>query len=91
MLGGLFNREQDPLHKQAETLVPAARINATVMFVPLLGRGGHPVISDGQLAGSSSGITIQDKRSEVRLYQYSARLRSIQPLVKTGAGREGHY
>lgn len=36
ILGGLFKPKQDPLHKQAESLVPAAAINATSMFVPLL-------------------------------------------------------
>lgn len=34
ILGGLF--KQDPMQNQAETLVPAAGINATSMFVPLL-------------------------------------------------------
>ncbi len=35
-LDGLFKSKQDPLQKQAETLVSAACINATGMFVPLL-------------------------------------------------------
>jgi hypothetical protein len=36
ILSGLFKPKQDPLQRQAETLVPAAAINATGMFVPLL-------------------------------------------------------
>jgi hypothetical protein len=36
ILSGLFKPKQDPLHKLAATLVPAASINATSMFVPLL-------------------------------------------------------
>jgi len=36
ILGGLFRPKRDPLQKQAETLVAAARINATSMFMPLL-------------------------------------------------------
>jgi len=38
IFGRFFRPKEDPLHKQAETLVPAARISATSMFVPLLER-----------------------------------------------------
>lgn len=38
ILGGMFKPKEDPLQKQAESLVPAAGINATSMFVPLLDR-----------------------------------------------------
>ena len=34
--GKIFESKRDPLHKQADTLVPAACINATSIFVPLL-------------------------------------------------------
>ena len=36
IFSGLFRPKEDPLRKQAATLVPAAKINATSMFVPLL-------------------------------------------------------
>jgi len=36
ILNRLFKAKQDPLQKQAENLVSAARVNATNMFVPLL-------------------------------------------------------
>lgn len=36
ILSGLFKPKEDLLQKQAATLIPAARVNATSMFVPLL-------------------------------------------------------
>ncbi|MFH1581598.1 MAG: hypothetical protein ABIC39_05935 [Pseudomonadota bacterium] len=36
IFSGLFKPKEDPLQKQAATLVPAAKINATTMFVPVL-------------------------------------------------------
>jgi len=36
ILNGLFKPKQDPLQNQAESLVPAARVNATSMFAALL-------------------------------------------------------
>ena len=36
MLGRLFKPKEDPLQKQAATLVAAARASATSMFVPVL-------------------------------------------------------
>ncbi len=36
ILNGLFKSKQDPLQKQADSLVSAAVINATSVFVPLL-------------------------------------------------------
>lgn len=38
ILDGLFKPKQNPLQKQADTLVSAAVINATSVFVPLLDR-----------------------------------------------------
>jgi hypothetical protein len=47
ILGGLFKPKQDPLQKQAETLVPGAGINATSMFVPLLDK--FPVLREADV------------------------------------------
>ncbi len=56
ILDRLFEPKQDPLHRQAETLVPAAGINATSMFVPLLDK--FPSLREADVAHWDFIVTV---------------------------------
>jgi hypothetical protein len=53
---GLFGRKGDPLQGQAETLVDAARINATGFFIPLLDK--FPILRDADIGRWDFFLTI---------------------------------